>query len=602
MDKNFKIHDYCFYAHYQNNARSDRINLIHSKHYLNNYNSFGNLITNYKISVNKPSFKENNFFLKTNNNNNKNSRLINKTNKLTKLKTHYNNLILKTNQNKKNISTIPIKNNKSLINHTRSNILTNYYSNIFINNKQNNEQGNGKNINKIIVPRLNTNTSEKHFNNNSFVSICSCRNNNENKKSETNIFKINTQNKIIENNNKKIVNKFSSSPYLNAFLTENNEDINENNHYNEKKYYYNQNKYKRNNAINFNENINYNNIKNIENNRENSISKKIVNYNEENNNNNQHNQSFLNGNKTTKSTKTKIKINVYPNYQKIKKNVKLYQPNDNKKVISKINIPKNNQCLKCQNQKLNFDKNKNYNNKEPFIENYAFYEIKNIHSIKCYNNYRSKKYSELINKTEGNIHYNKKNKIEEKENLIQEMDDKKILSLAKKNFELFLKKNNKLNLKHISSNNIKKRKRHKSQNQIDKEKNLDKKKALSYRESMSIKPYKSSGKNKVNVLKNVTKTLSQKKYKEDYKSLINKEEMNNVKSVLFENHKENYNDIKSVKNVKKNINKYDISNLKRQIGCQFSIFKKREKSKNDCLNGIITYFNSENLRNRKIFN
>ena len=600
MDKNFKIHDYCSYAHYQNNARSDRINLIHSKHYINNYNSFGNLITNYKISVNKPSFKENNFFLKTNNNNNKNSRLINKTNKLTKLKTHYNNLILKTNQNKKNISTIPIKNNKSLINHTRSNILTNYYSNIFINNKQNNEQGNGKNINKKIIPRLNTNTSEKHFNNNSFVSICSCRNNNENKKSETNIFKINTQNKIIENNNKKIVNKFSSSPYLNAFLTENNEDINDNNHYNKNKYYYNQNKYKRNNAINFNENINYNNIKNIENNRENSISKKIVNYNEDNNNNNQHNQSFLNGNKTTKSTKTKIKINVYPNYQKIKKNVKLYQANDNKKAISKINIPKNNQCSKCQNQKLNFDKNKNYNNKEPFIENYAFYEIKNIHSTKCYNNYRSKKYSELINKTEGNIHYNKKNKIEEKENLIQEMDDKKILSLAKKNFELFLKKNNKLNLKHISSNNLKKRKRHKSQNQIDKEKNLDKKKSLSYRESMSIKPYKSSGKNKVNVLKNVTRTLSQKKYKEDYKSIINKEEMNNVKSVLFENHKENSNDIKSIKNIKK-INKYDISNLKRQIGCQFSIFKKREKSKNDCLNGIITYFNSENLRSRKIF-
>ena len=57
MDKNFKIHDYCSYAHYQNNARSDRINLIHSKHYLNNYNSFGNLITNYKISVNKPLFK-----------------------------------------------------------------------------------------------------------------------------------------------------------------------------------------------------------------------------------------------------------------------------------------------------------------------------------------------------------------------------------------------------------------------------------------------------------------------------------------------------------------------------------------------------------------
>ena len=229
-------------------------------------------------------------------------------------------------------------------------------------------------------------------------------------------------------------------------MTENNEDIIEINHYNENKYYYNQNKYKRNNAINFNENINYNNIKNIENNRENSISKKIVNYNEDNNNNNQHNQSFLNVNKTTKSTKTKIKINVYPNYQKIKKNVKLYQPNDNKKVISKINIPKNNQCLKCQNQKLNFDKNKNYNNKEPFIDNYAFYEIKNIHSTKCYNNYRSKKYGELINKTEGNIHYNKKNKIEEKENLIQEMDDKKILSLAKKNLELYQKKKNKLNL------------------------------------------------------------------------------------------------------------------------------------------------------------
>ena len=76
--------------------------------------------------------------------------------------------------------------------------------------------------------------------------------------------------------------------------------------------------------------------------------------------------------------------------------------------------------------------------------------------------------------------------------------------------------------------------------------------------------------------------------------------MNNVKSILFENIKNNSNDIKSIKS-KKNINKYNNLNLKRQIGCQFTIFKKGEKRNNDCLNGIITYYNSENLKNKNYY-
>ena len=596
MEKNRKIYDYFSYAKYQNNlynAQSDRTNLIHSKHYINNYNSFGNFIPNYKMTVNNPLFKENNFFIKTNNN--KNSRLINRTSKLTKRKSHCNILILKTNQNNKDLSTMHIKNNKSLNNPSIANLMTNYYSNIFINNNQYNNNRNGKNINKIIVPRLKNSTSKDNFNNNSFISICSCHNNNEINKNTTNINNIGYQNKINDKkNNKKTINKFSSSPYLNQYLTENNEDINENHYYDDKIYYNNHNKYKSNNAINFNENINYNNIKNIENNIGNLIPKKIINYNQTRN---QNAQTFLKGNKTTKGTKTKIKINIYPNYQKIKKNDKLLTANENKKIMNESNVFKNNKCSKCDNQKLNYGRHNFDNKKYSFIDNYAFYEVKNTHLKKNYNSYNTNKNNQLINKTEPNINFNNINKNEPIKNFNNEIDDKKVISLAKKNFELFLKKNNKLNLKYI---NIKKRKRHKSQNQIDKEKNLDRQKALSYRESIPIKPNNSFVKNKINVLANVTKTLSQKKYKEDYNNIINKEKMNNVKSLLFENLKDNSNDIKSIKS-KKNINKYNNLNLKRQIGCQFTIFKKGEKRNNDCLNGIITYYNSENLKNKNYY-
>jgi hypothetical protein len=69
--------------------------------------------------------------------------------------------------------------------------------------------------------------------------------------------------------------------------------------------------------------------------------------------------------------------------------------------------------------------------------------------------------------------------------------------------------------------------------------------------------------------------------------------------MLFKDLKDNSND----NNIKEkiNINGYNDINLKQQIGCKFSILKNNENNINECFNGVITYFNSENLRNKKKF-
>ena len=546
----------------------------------NNYNSFGDLLSNYKITVNNPLFKENNFFLKTKNN--EKSKYVDKYKKEAKLNNYYNNLIINTNPicNNKEMHN---KNSKSLINLNKNNRMTNYYSNIYINN-QYNDQRILNNKNQLVSPLLINTNSELTYNNNSYQFIYPYINKIENNKNIQIINKVNYQNQKNNqnNNNKRLITKFPSSPYLNINLTEN-QYINGNEYYNRIKHNY--NVYKRNNIINFNENINYNNINNINNNTENNISKKIINYNQDNN------HTFFN-NSHSKNIKTKIKIKVYPNYQKIKNIPKTYHANKNKNKnsISKINFLKKNLCLKCQNHKKKQNNEKN----EPFLDNYAFYERKNINQKKSNINYNTNKAYNLNNKTEQNLTLNT-NIINQNKKL--KLNDTKILSLAKKNFELFLKKNNKLNLKDIN-NNIKKRKRQKSQNQIDKEKNLDKYKSLSYRESMSLKPDNSLGKNKINILNNITKTLSQKKYKEDDKNFINKEEMKDIRYTLFDKQKENINENKNTFETI-NIKRYNDNDLKKQIGCKFSILKKDKNNINECLNEIITYFNSENLRNQK---
>ena len=369
-------------------------------------------------------------------------------------------------------------------------------------------------------------------------------------------------------------------------LFENNNNNNYNNiitDYN----YYNKNHfinydYNKNNIINFNENINYNNIQNIQNNQinktENSLSNKILNYNNENN------KIFfsknINNNKSTNiNIKKNIGINIYPSYQQIK---------NNEKEITKMNLQKHNICLKCK--KLKIKSAQNYNLKEPLLKNKnnnIFYKSKNINSRKCYNNYNT-------SKTEQDIYLNTSiNKPHEK------INNEKLLSLVKKNYELFLKKNNQFNLKKIT-NDIKKRRRPKSKNQIDNEKNLDRIKSLSYRESMSLKPKNknSNKKNKNSALKDIVRTLSHKKYIEDDKNIINKDVINNIKTDLFGNKKQY--SLKNNEDINLNIYKYNNINLERQIGCQFSIYKQNEIKNNDCLNGVITYFNSENLKNRKI--
>ena len=131
---------------------------------------------------------------------------------------------------------------------------------------------------------------------------------------------------------------------------------------------------------------------------------------------------------------------------------------------------------------------------------------------------------------------------------------------------------------------------------------MDTQKALSYRERESIhfKKPNSTKKSKNDVVKKIAKTLSQKKYKEDDKNIINQDIKNNVKAILFEKQKDELNNNQNVCNA--NINKYDIKYLKKQIGCRFSIFKKDDNVINECLNEVITYFNSENLKQNKVFN
>ena len=582
MDENNKIPNFYSYGYYQNNINNSLTDrMFTSNNFLNNFDSFGNFISNYKITVNNPLFKQNNFFLKSNNNSG--SRLVERTKKISRIKSYYDGL--KTNQNYKNLFNIHTKNNKSLNNPGKKQIMNNYYSNIYINNEQYTNKRNVNNIDQIIANRLKNNIYENSFNNNSFVSIYSYKNNDNKKinKSATNIFTFNYPNKInIENhqNEKIIANKNNmGSPYLNIIWKQNN-NINGYNYDN--KTQYNDIDYKRNNAINFNENIDYNNIINIKNKTENSFYNKMVNYNQD-----------VNHITYNENIKKKINIKIYPNYQKIKTN----QAVKTQKRITKINLTKNNLCLKCQKLKLNYNKNKNYNIKEP--NNYAFHETKNIHSKKCYNNnHNSNKENNLTNinhRTEPNINSNT-NIYEQKP--LKKLNDEDIISIAKKNYENFLKKNNHLKIKDIT--NINKRKRAKSKNQIDIEKNLDKKKSLSYRERLSLKPSSNSkGKNKTNILKSIPKTLSQKKYKEDDKGIVNRKVMKDIKSILFKDLKDNLNDKNNIKELK-NINRYNNIILEKQIGCQFSILKINEKNINECLNGIVTYFNSENLRNKKM--
>ena len=75
--------------------------------------------------------------------------------------------------------------------------------------------------------------------------------------------------------------------------------------------------------------------------------------------------------------------------------------------------------------------------------------------------------------------------------------------------------------------------------------------------------------------------------------------MKDIKSILFKDLKDNLNDKNNSKELK-SINGYNNINLEKQIGCKFSILKINEKNINECLNGIVTYFNSENLRNKKM--
>ena len=576
---------YYSYANYQNSIILDKSERVSkSKNYINDYNSYGNLIKNYNITVNNPQFKENNFFLKSNN---KSSKLIG-TKKITKLKNYYTNLIINPKENNVEISTIYKKNNKRLNNLTKTNKIINNYSNIYINNVQCNQPKIIKNINQLVTPKLRYYNSQKVFNNNSYISIHAYNdknNNKENNKRFVNNIKTNQQLKINKQIcNKNIINKINKHPYFKININENNNNINYNNiteynNYNRYKKidYNNYNHKNNNNAINFNENINYNNLKNILNNTENSTSRKIINYNTERQNN-----YLKTNNESNKSTKTKIKIKIYPNYYK-----QINKTGKDKKFISKINLTKN-LCLKCQEEKV---KNlQTYNQKESVINNYAFYEIKHTKSQKSFDNCNCNK-NYINNKTEQSLFLN--SNINNKK---EKINSEQILSLVRKNYELFLKKNKRLNLKKIYKDNIIKKKRPKSKSQIENEKNLDRKKALSYREHIPYRTTNSMKKNKNKLTKkNIAGTLSQKKYKEDYKSIIDKDSMNNIKTILFENQKEN-------RNENNNVIKYNNLNLKRQIGCQFRILDKNEKYNNECINEVITYFNSENLKNRKTLN
>ena len=595
MDKNSEINDYISKEYCNIDLlRNNRQRIVLNKKYFTNYNSYNNILTNYYMTLNNPLLKENNFFLKSNNN--KSTSKIDKTKKIVKLKADYNHLILNKNQNFADISFLNKKNNKSFNNQSKINKKLNNYSNIYINNEKYKQQKNLKNLNQLFYPNLNAYNS---FNNNGFTSINSYHiNNTDNYKNEQNLFRLEKTNEINNHcpTNKTMINKFNSSPYVNLKLNDNN-----NNYLNVQKYYNDTNnnnyEYKRNNIINFNENVNYNNIKNINYRTESSNTRKVINYNQEKS------STSLNNTKNNKSNKTKVGIKIYTNYQKIKD--KIITTDKNKKNIIKINSNPNKICLKCQKEKIN--QTQSYNKKEPIINNYAFYEIKNNHSRKCFNNYNSNKINNLRNKTTENSYFNtsinkeKEKEENEKEKEKEKLNDSKILSLVRKNYELFLKKNKGLNLKQIS-NNIKKRKRHKSINQINKEKYLDTQKALSYRERESIhfKKPNSTKKSKNDVVKKIAKTLSQKKYKEDDKNIINQDIKNNVKAILFEKQKDELNNNQNVCNA--NINKYDIKYLKKQIGCRFSIFKKDDNVINECLNEVITYFNSENLKQNKVFN
>ena len=258
MANNEQIFDYSSFVYYQNkntnlNAK-DRI--IQSYNIMNEPNNYSNIAKNFNTTINKPLLKENNFFLKTNNN--KSSRLVTNIKKLSKLKSYYNNLIPRSNRNYNDESIFHKKNNKILNNNQiKTDRVINYYSHIYINNDYYHQKNSTTNPDK--PQKAKPHITGKKFNNNSFVSIYSYKNKNEQRcinKSDTNIFNNNKPIKIItyyrhqKNKSYNIIKK-SSSPYYKMILFENNNNNNYNNIITDYNYY------NKNNFINYDYNLPY---------------------------------------------------------------------------------------------------------------------------------------------------------------------------------------------------------------------------------------------------------------------------------------------------------------------------------------------------------
>ena len=170
--------------------------------------------------------------------------------------------------------------------------------------------------------------------------------------------------------------------------------------------------------------------------------------------------------------------------------------------------------------------------------------------------------------------YNKRienNKNHKEEILNNTKNSNNICTNIKKKDERFLKGKIKLNdiLRKINKKSDKKRKKAKSKNQLDVEKNLDKLKSKSFREYSNIDELSSSY---VNNSLTIHGSISHKKYKEDDDIFIKEERYSRIKNELFKN----YNNNKIKKRYKNKIGySYDI--LKCQFGCRFSIRKTNKR-------------------------
>ena len=247
--------------------------------------------------------------------------------------------------------------------------------------------------------------------------------------------------------------------------------------------------------------------------------------------------------------------------------------------------------------------NNNKNNNNPF-NNYKFYEIKYLKTTKnkekqIFNfaklnntNNTNDTNIKLNNSNNKNIipndksinytnikqkinEYNKRieNKKNQKEEILNNIKNSNNIytNIMKKN-ERFLKHKIKLNniLGKINKKSNKKRKKAKSKNQLDVEKNLDKLKSKSFREYSNIDELSCSY---VNNSLTIHGSISHKKYKEDDDNdLIKEEGYSRVKNELFNN----YNNNKSKKDYKNKIG-YSYNILKCQFGCRFSIRKTNKR-------------------------